>query len=604
MHLEQWSLAKKTVVLVAVPVVLQVVFVSVAMNLWMQAERVSDEVGRAKDINLTLHKLQKSCGDTTAVCVLARATNYRFGVDKANANIEKFKAEFSSLRGLLANDASLPEWQALSSATDDIEEIFRMMLGETEAGHIEGSVINSLGLERVRVFADAVARLSAIENSIEGPSIQHAEMLHVWLRLVLLSLFAASSLLAFGLVALYSKSITRRIANVVDNTTLMAERLPLKLSISGSDEIAALDTLLHEVDSKLDSAMRNERQVIANAADIVMSLTRAGLVQSVNSKALRQITGRNSSDVLGFDVADLIEEQWRAGAKQDLMRAVDSQNAVQFECLLVAVEGSLIPTAWSVHWSALDQTLFCVVHDARREKQVEHLRKDFLACMHKELHEPLNTVLASLQRLADEPDADLSTRARKDIGHAQQSINRLLGLVEDLLQVEAVRPGHVALTLAVQDVRALVTETVYSLEAFAGAHGIAVENDVEIGLLVRADQRRIVQVLVNILSNAIKYSPEQSVVRIGASVEDDFASIFVQDSGPGIPEDYREKIFEPFKQVPGRTTERAASTGLGLSICKSIIEAHGGRVELVSSSQTGSCFKVLLPRVLELGQKN
>jgi signal transduction histidine kinase len=171
----------------------------------------------------------------------------------------------------------------------------------------------------------------------------------------------------------------------------------------------------------------------------------------------------------------------------------------------------------------------------------------------------------------------------------------MLGLVNSLLDIARLERGEMELSLSPLDLRALCEELAgqYALEAN------------ELGVILRwecceslpkidVDTEKISRVLANLLDNALKFTPAGGSIELQASLEDDSVLITIRDTGPGIPEEYRETVFERFTQVPG-IAGRRRGTGLGLAFAKLAVEAHGGRIWLENGLGEGSCFRLRLP---------
>lgn len=596
MRIENWSLSRKTMLLVAIPVALQTVLIFVAIGIWLHAEHLATKVARAKDVSLELQVFEKTMGDCVAACTVARSTFGQLGLEQARAQLKKLSRGYKRLHSLsTVNTKTSPDWQALDKAVESLIYGFKLSIGETEEGEVSAVVIRDKGLRDFRVFIDAIQRVSALESRGLDPAIAEADGVNAVLKMVLLALIGASALLAVGLVELYRRSIATRLLAVMETTELMSRRSPLAPALAGVDEIGTLDRQLHEIDAKLDEAMRNEKLVIANAADLVCALDASGTILSVNEKALGLMTGLKPEALVGKELSTIITEDQREQIQQELLATAHSDSTVKFKCDVLTADAKTIPTEWSVHWSNVNEALFCVAHNASQERALQSLRQEFLASMHKEIHEPLNRVYQCLAKLTTDEADPLPARSREELRRAQQSTTRLLMLVEDLLSVEQMASQELSLQLTKQSLSSIVEESVCSLDAFARTSEINVRTNVPADLFVNVDRARIIQVLVNILSNALKYSPAGSTVDIFCESTETQTTIYVCDEGPGIPEQYQEQVFAAYEQVPGRSSHRAASSGLGLNICKTIVEAHKGSIGVHSVPPHGSKFRFSLP---------
>jgi signal transduction histidine kinase/CheY-like chemotaxis protein len=222
-------------------------------------------------------------------------------------------------------------------------------------------------------------------------------------------------------------------------------------------------------------------------------------------------------------------------------------------------------------------------------------KSDFLANMSHELRTPLNAILG-FSELMDTPDADPQAEAvvpLEWVRHIRRSGRHLLDLISDILDLAKVEAGRIDLKPEPLPLPATIADVVTTLRAVSDRKHLHVTTDVP-ALTVSADRIRLRQVLDNLLSNAIKFTPEGGRIHLSAEHTDTEVRITVTDTGVGIAADEHAKVFEEFAQV-GDPTARQAGTGLGLTLTRRLIEAHGGRIDLQSQPGQGSAFTVCLP---------
>jgi signal transduction histidine kinase len=177
---------------------------------------------------------------------------------------------------------------------------------------------------------------------------------------------------------------------------------------------------------------------------------------------------------------------------------------------------------------------------------------------------------------------------------AVSNTDRLVRLINDILDLERMESGRVTLEVQICDAAALVGQAIELLEPLAAKAGVAIYAWIGSHKL-RADPDRIVQVLTNLLGNAIKFSEHGASVCVQAGISHNFVVMSVKDQGRGIPADKLDSIFERFQQVDASDSRQMGGTGLGLAICKSIVHQHGGRIWVESELGRGSTFYVSLP---------
>jgi signal transduction histidine kinase len=240
--------------------------------------------------------------------------------------------------------------------------------------------------------------------------------------------------------------------------------------------------------------------------------------------------------------------------------------------------------------------LFREIAQKSRELEIASQHKSlFLANMSHELRTPLNAILGYTELIVDKIYGEVPQKITDVLDRVQKSGRHLLGLINDVLDLSKIEAGQLTLTLSDYSVHDAVQSAVTAVESLAREKGLRLVVDIAAKLPVgRADERRIVQVLLNLVGNAIKFT-EQGEVTVRVSRENGFFMVSVSDTGPGIPAAQHERIFEEFQQADGSATRANGGTGLGLAIARKIIELHGGRIWVESVVGKGSTFTFSLP---------
>jgi signal transduction histidine kinase len=240
--------------------------------------------------------------------------------------------------------------------------------------------------------------------------------------------------------------------------------------------------------------------------------------------------------------------------------------------------------------------LFREIEEKGRELETASKHKSqFLANMSHELRTPLNAILGYTELILDNICGDVSEKVRDVLTRLEKSGRHLLALINDVLDLSKIEAGQLTLSLnnySMQD----VVQTV-----FMGVESLAAEKKLDLKAAVapdlppgHGDERRLSQVLLNLVGNAIKFT-ETGEVRVEVKVSDGAFRVAVSDTGPGIALSDQARIFEEFHQVDSSSTRKKGGTGLGLSIAKRIVEMHGGRIWVESSPGKGSTFWFTLP---------
>ena len=229
-----------------------------------------------------------------------------------------------------------------------------------------------------------------------------------------------------------------------------------------------------------------------------------------------------------------------------------------------------------------------------RAEAANHARTEFLTLVSAELREPLDRILAGARALLDPEGEPMSEEQREDVRIVLSSATHLIDLIDEVLDLSAIATGQIPLKLGEIDIAQLVGDVAKAQRPLIQAKNVELKLRLSLEQpVIRGDERRLRQVITNIVSNAVKFTETGSITvsleRHGAEVE-----IAVRDTGPGMPDDQLPRLFTEFVQL-GALKQRARGTGLGLAICKRLVEAHDGKVTAETKLGEGSTFRVTVP---------
>jgi PAS domain S-box-containing protein len=229
-----------------------------------------------------------------------------------------------------------------------------------------------------------------------------------------------------------------------------------------------------------------------------------------------------------------------------------------------------------------------------RLRALDQMRTQFFSNVSHELRTPLTLILGPLGRLM--ADASLTSQHRRDLGGVERNARLLLKHVNDLLDVAKLEAGRMGVVYSEVDIAKLLRQVVSNYDSLAQDKVVKLVIDTPEVLVAQVDPDKVQRVVMNLLSNAFKFTPAHGTVRCSARLEESWVVLEVADSGPGIPEEHRAAVFERFYQVDESATRKVGGTGLGLAIVKDFVELHGGLVALERSAEGGARFIVKLPR--------
>jgi PAS domain S-box-containing protein len=377
------------------------------------------------------------------------------------------------------------------------------------------------------------------------------------------------------------------------------------------------------------------RKLLEAAPDAILEVDRRGLIVLVNVQAER-LFGYTRAELLGNRIEFLIPDRFRSrhpGHRDTFYEhPVMRPMGTGLELYARRADGSefAVDVTLSPYDSDGAGRVICVVRDVAERKHAEEqiqilnqhleqrtaeviatnkelelrnrevervnrLKDEFLASMSHELRTPLNSIIGFSDLLAEQGAANFNPKQKRFLGHIQQGSRHLLELINDILDLSKIEAGHLELKYEDFELSQAVAEVVATVRPIATAKSIQFDSVVASDLFLYADRLRFKQVLYNLLSNALKFTPAGGQVSIEGSQEQRSIRFRVADTGIGIPTGEQEAIFESFHQVGTTTKGVREGTGLGLAITKRLVEQHGGSIWVESELGKGSRFFFTLP---------
>jgi PAS domain S-box-containing protein len=402
------------------------------------------------------------------------------------------------------------------------------------------------------------------------------------------ALLLAGSLLAVGLAIATAGMVQRR-------TRRLAE-VNRELEAQVHERVLARDALAR--------LSRQNELILEAAAEGIYGVDPHGYTLFLNPAAARmlgtraeEVIGRPFEAVLGMgageaggDGVNAVRATLSTGTAREVKdahfrRADGSSFPVEYASTPIVEEGQITGAV-------------VTFRDVTERREVDRLKDEFVSVVSHELRTPLTSIRGSLGLLAAGKLGEVPEKGKRMLDIAVQNTDRLVRLINDILDIERIESGRVTMELHPVDAAELAHQAVDVMSAMAEKAGVRLFAWAD-RQPMEADPDRILQVLTNLLSNAIKFSPQGAEVTVGVVREGPEVVFRVRDQGRGIPADRLESIFERFQQVDSSDARDKGGTGLGLAICRSIVQQHGGRIWVESEPGQGSTFTFTLPGALE-----
>ncbi|MFA5068688.1 MAG: ATP-binding protein [Candidatus Omnitrophota bacterium] len=415
----------------------------------------------------------------------------------------------------------------------------------------------------------------------------------------------ASLIIAFLCAVLISFIISAFITKPIKEISWIAQNVARgdfskKAIVKSNDEIGdlsqAINYMIEQIRSKINEVTAGRSRfeaVLLSMFEGVMVVDIKGTILLIN-QSLKDFlnirddpTGRKPIEVIRN-----IEIQEIADNTLKLHEGVESKEI----SLLVPDEKIL-----SVHASPVirDKEIdgaVLVFYDITELRRLENIRKDFVANVSHELRTPISNIKGYAETLLDGA-LDDKKHAKDFISIMHNNADRLEALISDLLELAKIESGKLNLNLKPLTFRLIAERVVSGLAKQASKKSIYISIDIPDDIpKILADENKITQVLLNLIDNAVKYTPEKGAISVTSKEKNKFVQVNVSDTGVGIAEEHQKRIFERFYRVDKARSQDPGGTGLGLSIVKHIIQAHGGEVSVQSMAGAGSAFTFTIPK--------
>lgn len=363
------------------------------------------------------------------------------------------------------------------------------------------------------------------------------------------------------------------------------------------DKSTTLVGLADAIINELDSSRQREKSIAEFSTDVLCCLNSERKFMAMNAQ---------TETVLGHPVASLL-----ATTLDSIVLSVDLQALVEFfnqarigegrtqECRIRTQSGRLVDLEWQCEWSKSLELYYCLARDISDRKENQRLKAEISAMITHDLRAPVAGISYFLEKLEKGLYGNISEAAQNDVEKAQEGTDKVLSLINRLMDAEKLEDGKME-----ADIKIIALSELYD-DARSTLSGLAAQKSVSLDFpestsLVFADYDQCNQVLCNLISNAIKYSPEGGKVEVQEKNVGISIVLSVSDQGQGIAEEFHAQVFDRFKSLNSDKATGLASSGLGLYIAKKLAELQGGSIGVKSIPGNGATFWFSLRRATEI----
>jgi PAS domain S-box-containing protein len=447
------------------------------------------------------------------------------------------------------------------------------------------------------------------------------------ISLLSITLIISLAIMALLSVILVQRKIIKPISDLQQSaTTLAAGDYSSRIPVVGQNEISALassyNTLGQEIQKKIDSITEKserlnesqqqllvmnenlqkmvdeqtadlrdseakQRSILESMLDGVISLNKDYIITSINP-AVNDVFGYSETDLLGRSINMLIATQL----------SIDSNDLDHKEMSGLHKQGQHFPIELTLTKVEINGEIMhtAIVRDITERKRVEKIKNEFISTVSHELRTPLTAIRGSLGLISGGVTGELPDKALELLTLASNNTNRLLHLINDILDMQKIEAGKLEFNYQDINLMEAVDRSCVDNASYAEIHNVSINiGTTAADVNVHIDPLRLDQIFANLLSNAAKFSHKDGVVTIDSTIEGDYAKVSVTDQGEGIPLEFQNKLFSKFEQSDSSSTRQKGGTGLGLSITKLMIENMGGKIDFTSQAGEGSTFNIYLP---------
>ncbi|CAN5581630.1 hypothetical protein BH11CYA1_BH11CYA1_26000 [soil metagenome] len=453
-----------------------------------------------------------------------------------------------------------------------------------------------------RTVTSIFSEVNLVGNEVAAQGREASEQNIASLRRVREQLYLAIILSSVGgifLAWLVGQLAYFPIAHILANAAAMVKNKELKPLAYGPPELVAIDTALLKIDRKLSHANSRQHSLYQLSPAFLLEVSEKGKIIKGNEIVSNWLNFENRTDFFDF-----FEGAQRLRIESQFELARESKTRRVFHLSAEKLLSFPSHSQWTITWSDQSRSYLCVAHDITDSTNIEQLRDQISRYLTIELGAPLKTIASQVAQCKQITLSEgKESWTNKQLAAIANNLERLTNLLNQLDHSTDPTNLEQAASQGVSSNKNVISHATEAVRSLAQAKGIKIITKVE-WAMVRGSESELERVLINLISNAIKYTPKDSRIEVHSLAEKssresssdvEMIRFAVTDQGSGIPEAARQEVFAPFKQLANAKTVDTPSSGLGLSVCKSIVERCGGKIWVENSKSGGASFNFLLP---------
>lgn len=496
------------------------------------------------------------------------------------------------LRDLLRQDKE--SWLKASQLNQQFKEVRRTMLdymplieSADEYKLLAIDMQMHRKANRLLALVDSLQDVLAKQESILSRSSKKHRSQISTIEQVLLVGLALQVLLALVSSMVLVKSLNQRLRVLADNTRRIRLGRSLNEPLTGQDELALLDSMFHEMAQEIARSTVQFQTVIESLPVGILLVDEKFSVVFANQTAA-SILCSDKKNLVGEILQELLQTKTENLEQLYLNPSSTKRFSVNNMDAILELEVSCVPIELE------EPFVLVALLDVSAKANLEKLKQDFLATVSHDLRTPLTSIGGFLTLLKDGKYGQVSEQLQLATGRSLRSAELLIELINDLLDMEKLEAGAMDISRESIRLQDVLEESICQLSEFAEGKEVYVEFETT-DVTIDADPSRLLQVLNNLIGNAIKYSPRDTVVSVSTEHAGGCVTISISDQGRGLDPLMIPQLFQKFKQSVPSDGKRGRGTGLGLAICKKIVELHGGTIGARNRPDRGSTFWLTLP---------